>query len=76
MREASGLVIETEARYKSSQDLLILVILRPPSLAGRANRSHDNALRGGLLVRAGMKMVLIHSSRGAKNEIMSELVRH
>lgn len=56
MMEDSGFVIV------ASQEFVILIIPGPPSLVGRAKKSHVNTLGGGLPMSAGIDGILMHSS--------------
>ena len=53
-----------DARYSSSAEETGLERARPPSLAGRANRSLNPSFGGGWPVRAGMSEDLMEDSSG------------
>ena len=54
-----------EARYMDWYECEGLVMPRPPSLVGSANRAQVSSLRGCLPISAGIKVLLIHCSSGS-----------
>ena len=75
MRSLSGSVVRSEAEYSRSEALVGLEMAMPPSLAGRAKRSHSRSPGGAFPVREGRNSDLMKVLRGCRRELMWGVVR-